>query len=89
MLTSKCLEEFQPGSRAQTGGPEPRGGWFGWVARRRRRGGVAEGLDISRIYDTRRSFESQQQNIKIDTGVTQEPLELFGRGGVGGVVVCG
>lgn len=61
----------------------------GWVERRRRRrGGVAEGLDISRIYDTQRSFESRQQNIKIDTGVTQEPLELFGRG-VGWVVVCG
>lgn len=70
------------GSRVQTGGPEPCGGWSsGW--RGEEEGsweGVPEGLDISRIYDTQRSFESQQQNIKIDTGVTQEPLELFGGG---------
>lgn len=73
-------------SRAQTGGPEPRGGWSsGWRGEEEGSwGGVPEGLDISRIYDTQRSFESQEQNIKIDTGVTQEPLELFGRVGGGG-----
>lgn len=80
MLTSKCLEEFQscgaelrlealsPVAESRVGGGEEEGGW----------GGGPEGLDISRNNETQRSFESQQQNIKIDTGVTREPRSCGG-----------